>query len=541
MHKNTTMVERAPQTKQDEQYPLLKSDTGGGDGGVQPTPTLVSPGWGVTCAPKQSWLVRWPEYISACWMTLILLGISFLVFYALGMEAYRRQPVLIIKCNSTKPGSDVFYHHIVPRGGFVPFLIYEDYIASMAKQYPGLHFHVYFLNDDSLQTAFRGPRHPRFINKLIPYSGSNTPFSYPKLGDYNIIKKKIEDFEEKHQNVNITIMSLSKYMSMTALKYKWRSIPLPYLLFYARVFSVWQSGGIAMDLTTFNNNHLSRQHEDRRIAAILKQHNDGINVAEYKNALNKIDREENEFCTVFYALIHQLLNDTRASFTNFFAYPQIIASEKTGSPNEALVRTNKNKRDVFASANDKRNGSDGVSNVFVEVMNPQNNTELKKSEYKTLTSPELEVLKINESLKASQVNNTHKEDGIVNNTDGFNKSETQPDMLNKSDTAQVVLFYDFSVFSDNLGPPFIFPDTSFPDNRKTKSVKSNENDGAQLLTIDVEGKFVAASSTLHGFLGHLIIAGCQRMPPKFAIQNTLFTQCSDMFKKDSYCDNIYIL
>lgn len=56
------MVERAPQIKRDEQYPLLKSDGGGGDGGVhqQPSPTLVTPSWGVTCAPKQSWIVRWP-------------------------------------------------------------------------------------------------------------------------------------------------------------------------------------------------------------------------------------------------------------------------------------------------------------------------------------------------------------------------------------------------------------------------------------------------------------------------------------------------
>ncbi|XP_035432507.2 uncharacterized protein LOC118264188 [Spodoptera frugiperda] len=532
------MVERAPPTKQDEQYPLLKADTGGGDGGVQPTPTLVTPSWGVTCAPKQSWLVRWPEYISACWMTLILLGISFLVFYALGMEAYRRQPVLIVKCNSSKPGSDVFFHHIVPRGGFTPFVVYEEYIASMATQYPDLHFHLYFLNDDSLQTTFRGPRHPRFINELIPYSGGIPPFTHPKLRDD--IKRKIEDFEKRHQNVNITIMCLSKYMSMTALKYKWRSIPLPYLLFYARVFSVWQSGGVAMDLNTFNNNFNNRQHEDRRIAAILKQHNDGINVEEYKNALNKIDREENEFCTVFYALIHQLLNDTRTSLNNFFAYPPITISEKTVSPNEALIRTNRNKRDVSAADSlDKNNKSEGVSNVFVEVMNPKNNTELKKSEYKTLTNPELETLKLNESIKALHVNDTIKINVTMNITDGLNKSEIQPDMLNKSDTAQVVLFYDFSVISD-IGPSFIIPDMSLPDSRHTKNVKTGNN-GAQLLTIDADGKFVAASSRLHRFLGHLIAAGCQRMPPKFAIQNTLFTQCSEMYKEDNYCDNIYIL
>lgn len=55
------MVEHAPQIKVEEQYPLLKVD-GGGDGATNPqvAPILVTTGWGVTCAPKQSWLMRWP-------------------------------------------------------------------------------------------------------------------------------------------------------------------------------------------------------------------------------------------------------------------------------------------------------------------------------------------------------------------------------------------------------------------------------------------------------------------------------------------------
>ena len=162
-------------------------------------------------------------------MTLILLGISFLVFYALGMEAYRRQPVLIIKCNSTKPASDVYYHHIVQRGSSAPFMIYADYPRGYGLTVSFTSIFMYsFLWTTRYKTAFRGPRHARFINKIIPYSTGNVyPFS--KIDDYG--KREIADFETRYQNVNVTVMSLSKYMTMTPLKYKWRTIPLSYLSF----------------------------------------------------------------------------------------------------------------------------------------------------------------------------------------------------------------------------------------------------------------------------------------------------------------------
>lgn len=48
----------------DEQYPLLKVDGGAGDSvtRTQPTPSIVSSRWNVTCAngTKQSWCSRWP-------------------------------------------------------------------------------------------------------------------------------------------------------------------------------------------------------------------------------------------------------------------------------------------------------------------------------------------------------------------------------------------------------------------------------------------------------------------------------------------------
>lgn len=55
-------MEHTPQVKHDEQYPLLKVESGGGDAakkGEVPS-AIASSGWHVTCAPKQTWCNRWP-------------------------------------------------------------------------------------------------------------------------------------------------------------------------------------------------------------------------------------------------------------------------------------------------------------------------------------------------------------------------------------------------------------------------------------------------------------------------------------------------
>lgn len=490
-------------------------------------------------------LLAFSEYVSTCWMTFILLVISFLVFYALGMEVYRRQAVLIVKCNTTKPASDVYYHHIVQRGSACPFMLYADYLASIATQYPELRFHVIFLMDDSLYaTAYRGQR-VKLLRNLMP---RNQGYPFVKIGGIDG-KRKIADFERRYQNVNVTIMTINKFMSRTpSMIYNWRVLPIPYIMFYARILSVWENGGVAMDLEHFNNNFYNRKCVDRRISAILKQHNDGIKVEEYTNALNKIDREEeNEFFTIFYDLVHQLLNETRTFFT------KSLTTADGVSQNEPLVRTNRNKRDVSTPNNDKNNKSEAIFNVYVENINSTKETNFKKNEYQLLPNPNVNLdklkLSINDAFKALQLNNSSIINEL-NKTEEINKSEINTKINKKSDSPQVVLFYDFSLFTDGSAPSYVLPKAlPHADFRQTKKVSEygkagkSGNGEVHLLSIDSDGMFVAASSRLHPFLGHLISTGpsCQRVHPKFAIQDTLLTQCSGLFTEDSYCNNIYLL
>lgn len=464
-------------------------------------------------------------------MTLILLGISFLVFYALGMEAYRRQPVLLVKCNGSKPASNVFYHHIIPRGSSPSITLYSEYLSNMALQYPLLNFHVYILIDDSIQNSHRAPRHARFINALIPMPLS-TSYTFFKLDDTS--KREINEFQRKSHNINVTVMPLSKYMAMTPLRYKWRSIPIPYLSFYTRVFSVWQYGGVGLDLYTFNNYFHNRQDVDRRITIILKQHNDGIKPEEYTKALYKIDCEEEseKFFSLVYGLISSIFNETRTFFSKSFQFSRIAPEKDANYKTEPLIPTHRHKRDV-SSASPNNNDTDFNSVSFVSS-NSTNVTDLKNYEYST-SLEKVDSLKISTALQGN-------DSFIFNNInlEGSNRSDT-----NKSDHPQLVLFYDFSVFSDGMGPPFITPDAFVSSNsnqpgKESKSVQ-NVNTVSYLLSLDPEGFFIAASSRLHPFLGHLISAGCQRMHPKFAIQDTLFTQCSGLFKEDVYCNNIYLL
>lgn len=452
-------------------------------------------------------------------MTLILFGIFFLVFYALGMGAYRRQQFIIVKCNNSKPASNVFYHQIIKRGGQISFIQYSDYLAEMAVHYPFLRFNVYFLIDDSYSTSQRAPKHNKLINRFIPY--------YP----YGIYNYKMDeentqamlDFQNKYQNVNVTIMPLSKYMAMTPLKYKWKIVPSGIIPFYIRVFAVWENGGIGIDLVRFNNNFNTHQPTDRKITAVLKQHNDGINNEEYANTLNKIDKEQNgDLLSVFYGMLTNVLNQTR-SFINKTLYLPTVTESNFYQP---LVRTHRSKREVMTDPINEGNSSS-------ENVNVNTTDSLTILQFNNELNNQTDTFNTMETLKPGDL----KQD---TNESSYGVSFKLTSNSNASEQRQVVLVYDLSIVSD-IGPPYILSEPLIssldfgPIFKPTKPVRH----GGNLLALDTEGSFIAASAKLHPFLGYLISTEFQR--PKYAIQDVFLTQCSGFLKNDAYCSNIYIL
>ncbi|CAH0723386.1 unnamed protein product, partial [Brenthis ino] len=489
------MTEFSPQMKRDEQFPLLKVEGGGGDSKVQApsSPTTTSPGWNVTCSSKQSWCKRWPEFISTCWMTIMLLAISILVIYALAMRP--QHPVVIVKCNDTKPASGVFYHSILSQD-YVPFTFYSQYLSFMAREYPLLRFQVYFLIDD---------RQPKLINRLIPHiAGSfNTVFKQNN-------KREIRDFQKRFQNININVTYLSKYMEMTPLRFKWKTIPRRYLTFYARIYEIWQNGGVGFDLVTVNNQFNINQDLDYKIDAILKEHSKGIEPDKYANVINSFDKDEqNEVFSMFLDFIDNVFNQTRSFFN---------VNIKNIEDNFE-IRTQRKKREAVLNNNeiDFINKDTNLSNYSNQNFNTVSNI--------TIDTKEGNVTKINSSIN-NEIDLIKRYDVKVKNISLF------------TEIPKVLFFYDISTFSDEIGPAYLMPD------RVISSVPKLSGPGKQkpnYLLLSPEGYFVAASSRHHPFLAQLFSSGCHRLDPKFAIKETLLNQCSGFFSDDVYCENIRII
>ncbi|XP_047529720.1 uncharacterized protein LOC125065906 [Vanessa atalanta] len=512
-----------PKEKRDEEYPLLKVDAGGGDGKLRNAipATIMTTGWNITCTPKQSWCTRWPEFVSAFWMTLILLAISFLVFYAIGMSAHRRQPIVIVRCNDTKakPGSDVFYHHIIARDAYVPFTFYSEYLSFMASQYPSLRYHVYFLIDDSTQ-PFRESRYPspRLLKRIVPRV--TDPFNTI----HNQNKRDIRDFQKRYQNVNISVMNLSKYMAMTPLKFKWVMIPQNYLSFYARVYEIWQNGGIGFDLTTFNNIYKNNKELDQRIDNILKQHNNGFELEKYDDVLESIDNDEQkELFSMFFNLIERILNETRLFFDTD------LTTNVTILGNSPLVRTHRNKRDTgnITKAFNVTNSNITSSNNAIYTFND--------------TVRNISMVQNNVSIEVK-----FKNGSILNTTNTTVESPTHLHLKTtnisgyRSEIPQVLFFYDISRISDETGPTYFLP-KPIQSGEVIKTVTASNQKRSNYLSLSHDGYFVAASSRHHPFLAQLFSSSCHRLNPKYAIKDTLLSQCSGFLRDDIYCENIRLL
>ncbi|XP_014367449.2 uncharacterized protein LOC106717972 [Papilio machaon] len=538
-------------TKDGEQYPLLKVDSGGSDGSIRVPPAppcIITSGCHTTRTPKQSWMDRWPEFVSACWITFILIAISFLAFYTLGINAYRRQPLIINKCNASKLASTVTYHHIVPRGSYVSFLVYSDYISSIAQQYPSLQINVFFLMDDSSQTPIQGSRHTRLYNKLIQSTNNILD-----IFDQNN-KKEIRIIQKKYPNVNVTTMLLSKYMASTPHRYKWRTIPIYFLNFYVRVFTVWQYGGISMDLTTYNDIYIMRRHLDRRISAILRQHNDGIESEKYVNALKRINEEEqNEFFAMFNLLIHHVLNETCSFFNRSLWYNSEAVPGL--SVNKHTIRSQRNKRDsrvTYEGESDLNNLALGVTTTV-----KSSTTDFKENGTYASASSSMNDTATSTNATTNEVRNktfTSENSTTFDNITKHSVAELDK-VVNFTNTHDGLLpyiaFYDISILTDSIPnmpfpSEFINPPKPINQFETYEIVTENLNIYDHQLTLPVlvistDGTFVAAPTRRHPMLAYLLSFACERVSPILAINRAMMSQCTGIFKNDMHCDNIYVL
>lgn len=500
-------------------------------------------------------ILSFTDFFSTCCIAFIVFGLSILAFYTLTVNVYRRQPLLVTNGNASNHlhGSEanfntVFYPYIIPGGSYIPFMVYSNYISNVAMQYPLLNINVIFLLDDSIPNA----KHIKLLKKLSPPSYN---IHDSTLDQSN--KREIGNIEKKYPNINVTIMPLSKYMAMTPHRYKWRTFPIYYLSFYVRIFAVWRHGGIAMDLTTHNNIFNMHKHPDRRIAAIMKQHNDGFEREKYISVLKKINQDEqNELFTMFYLLINHVLNET-TSFFNRSLWPDAV-SANGGLPSQSpLLKSKKIKRNIV---NRGERGESDLYSLIVGNETTRNSVLLNHSD--NLSSPENHThrLVINNSRPISHteqiINSSSTEKISIVLLNDTNKSKSSAGFNSGSNSSigfgelyPYLVFYDVSIVSDNIPnrPEPINPPRQVASSEKFSRLYDNFNIFEHLpitspvLTISTDGTFVAAPSKHHPFLENLIACGFQGVSPTFVVNRALMTQCTGLFKNDVYCDNIYVL
>lgn len=504
------------------------------------------------------------------------------------MIAFKHQTYIVLKCNNdSKPATDVFYHHVIPRGALVPFMIYSEYLGVIAVQYPNLRINVYFLIDDTLPNSISLKRSK--YDRLYAYH-SNKFYE-----EFN--KREIREFHKKYPNVNTTVMLLSKYMALTPLKYLWRSIPMSFIPFYARVYSVWQHGGIALDLPVSYTQYMTQKF-DSRTADILRLHNDGVKPEEFDEILNKVNEDEFLF-TMFHSLLSNLMRDTKAAISRIMkcsGLPLNVTKENVTetstivmtfeAPNtdlnnlkskiskdhinripqlSHLVKKDESidnstgadllstldivlgKKDVNADFNisiDSDNATgDGKQNLYQVITSAVNATTIKmKAPVSTASVTQHNATEVNNKPNHAKNISDEPLDVITFKSWKENVRKQIPSTIfNNSEQSQFVLVYDILLSSNTfLSPPKKEKDQVAESDHvmKRKFVTKPE----QRIFVEAEGTFVSATSRFHPFLYHILNAGCKRLPPKIALKEALFMECaSNYFQDKIYCNSIYII
>lgn len=503
------------------------------------------------------------------------------------MIAFKHQTYIVLKCNNdSKPATDVFYHHVIPRGTLVPFMIYSEYLGAIAVQYPNLRINVYFLIDDSLPNSISLKRSK--YDRLYAYH-SNKFYE-----EFN--KREIREFHKRYPNVNTTVMLLSKYMAQTPLKYLWRSVPMSFIPFYARVYSVWQYGGIAMDLPVSYTQFMTQKF-DSRFADILRLHNDGVKPEEFDEILNKVNEDEWLFAMVN-SLLSNFMQETKAVISKIMSCsirafnvtkenetetftvgmtPEASNSDlnnlKSKISNDHIISlpkfttlVNKDEsvdnstdgnlistldivlgnRDVNVNINnsvdDDNATNSGKQNLYQVIPSAINITTIKmKTAISTALDTEDNATEIN--IKPNHAKNLSDEYSDVITFKSWKemvRKQKPSAIFNKTEQSQFVLVYDILLSPNTFNIPKKEKDQVADSDHvmKSKFVAKPE----QRIFVDAEGGFISATSRFHPFLYHILNAGCKRLPPKIAIREALFMECAANYFQDKiYCNSIYVI
>ncbi|GBP34024.1 hypothetical protein EVAR_94035_1 [Eumeta japonica] len=520
--------------KRCEHDPLLR--VCGGDG----RPPSV-----VTASPKRSVFDRWPEIMSACWMTVVLLCICFLTLYVLGAVLTKRQGLVVQYVKEREPrhqlgdcNKNVYYHYVVERGMTVDFIRFSSYLAKMAMLYRNLRFNVIFLTADPVRKISLRPKPSRFTQLLAPTLVSS---SNPKMDEENA--QELRTFLAVHRNVNVTIVPIGKHMASTPLKDKWRGSPSTWIAFYARVASVWRYGGIGVDLATANAEYLTQSRPDARKMAVFTEHNDGnYDHFHVDTARDMFQRVQNEDLPILLYLFKFM----------FELFDQSIPLFDTNNSIAIIDKNDYEKKNVVSKT--PVNKASIESGVKISDKKRESNDTIIKHVYKTRSNhsdtPLLVKSSMNVGLGVEDVKNSTPgatvDEAKEISTLGVSKRQNRPRFVPGGDYEMLppIYLYRFSLSSNEAGDSHGSKTNQrchARDYRYTEINKRKVDHRKCALTLDLNGNFVSSLSRLHPLLGHIIYANYRPTSPRFAIEDALMAHCSTSDSYNNYCKYISLM
>lgn len=449
-----------------EQYPLLKVTGGLGDNPKAAHDAAVA------YSQRRPQKLRWPEKISTCWMSLILLGICVLTLYTVGVALTRRQAaiaqrILLVPASTFKPNSEVYFVQIIENKCQLPIKGQETYFKHMASSYPNLAFNVIYLVDDTRNPFFYFPKHERFYNYMLIQNRINHKYIFDEM-----------------PNIKISIMSLNKYLS-SSLRFKWNTIPRYLATLYARIYTVWQYGGISMDFNYYYNKFIKNEDMGYEIKNILNQFNNGLIVRKDINSIEPM-----------------LNSDSLASlFDQVFAVIDYSFSwYSNGAMNNSIGNI---------LPNTKKSNVNKLNENLTEV-----------------TTTKIEKM-TNETLSMNETKNLNEESPFIKNATNITSIDNNKVKHHKSRT----LFYVI----DPIEPVYSYLFS------KTQVKNENYGDLRKKVLIDTNATFIASYSKNNPFLRHLLSLNAYEYVRKNFIQDEAFLRCSNIFTRNNNCDVIFYI